>query len=104
MSLVGSEMCIRDRLIELQKMDSKGILPRDLGLIFLLNGELWAKDSSFYSEAVFNNSFDHHTVLADINDRLDISENDFKKISSIIKNTVLKNNARVLNHDYSFID
>ncbi|MDR8300247.1 hypothetical protein FPK64_21705, partial [Acinetobacter baumannii] len=55
-------------------------------------------------EAVFNNSFDHHTVLADINDRLDISENDFKKISSIIKNTVLKNNARVLNHDYSFID
>ncbi|HDV0693815.1 TPA: hypothetical protein RHI32_003599, partial [Acinetobacter baumannii] len=92
------------KLIELQKMDSKGILPRDLGLIFLLNGELWAKDSSFYSEAVFNNSFDHHTVLADINDRLDISENDFKKISSIIKNTVLKNNARVLNHDYSFID
>ncbi|MDR8263281.1 hypothetical protein FPK87_22960, partial [Acinetobacter baumannii] len=76
------------KLIELQKMDSKGILPRDLGLIFLLNGELWAKDSSFYSEAVFNNSFDHHTVLADINDRLDISENDFKKISSIIKNTV----------------
>ncbi|ENV94148.1 hypothetical protein F937_03552 [Acinetobacter calcoaceticus ANC 3680] len=92
------------RLIEIQKMDSKGILPKDLGLIFLLNGELWAKDSSFYCEAVINNCSEHHHVLVDINGQLDISENDFKKISCIIKSTVFKNNARVLNHDYSFID
>lgn len=92
------------KLIEIQKMDPKGILPNDLGVGFLLNGELWGKDSSFYSESVVSNSPDYHNILADINEQLDISEKDFKMISSIIKNTVLKNNARVLKSDYSFIE
>lgn len=91
-------------LIEIQKLNPKGILPNNLAVNFLLNGELWAKDSSFYSEAVVVNSPDFNSVFVDVNEQLNISESDFKKISSIIKSVVFKNNARVLKNDYSYID
>ncbi|WP_433846895.1 hypothetical protein [Acinetobacter proteolyticus] len=91
-------------LIELLKIDPKGILPRDLGLAFLLNGELWLESSSFYSDAVSVNSHKYNYIFKDINEDLGVTEFEFKNILKIIKDRVFAHNLRILFFDYSYLD
>ncbi|MBC70422.1 MULTISPECIES: hypothetical protein [unclassified Acinetobacter] len=91
-------------LAELKKLDYKNLLPMDLGLEFLLNGEIGKPDSYFYSQAVNVTNLEHNEYWQDINEELEISEQDFKNISLIIKGAVLEHNARCLILDYSYLD
>ena len=91
-------------LAELQKLEYKNLLPMDLGLEFLLNGEVGKPESYFYSQAVKVNNLEYNQYWQDINEELEISEQDFKNISLIIKKTVLEHNARCLILDYSYLE
>ncbi|QDJ91881.1 hypothetical protein [Acinetobacter haemolyticus] len=91
-------------LAELQKLEYKNLLPMDLGLEFLLNGEIGKPDSYFYSQAVNVNNLEYNEYWQDIYEELDISEQEFKKISLLIKIIVFKHNARCLILDYSYLD